>query len=80
MADLTLSDGKEITFDLSKMTIREYRGLFSTTEDTDTSDGTIAKVAGLTLEEFQALPFPDYRRVSAKFFARAREPLTDPNA
>jgi|WetSurMetagenome_2_1015567.scaffolds.fasta_scaffold98835_2 hypothetical protein len=80
MADLVLSDGKEITFDLSRMSIKEYRGLFDPQEDNDKSDETIARVGGMALDEFQALSFPDYRRVTAKFFARCREPLSDPNA
>jgi hypothetical protein len=80
MADVTLSDGKEITFDLSRMTIREYRGMFETQEDADKSDATLARVAGITVEELQALPYPDYRKLARVFFKRCREPDTDPNA
>ena len=80
MADVTLSDERQITLDLSKMTIREYRGMFDAQEDTDKSDAVLARVAGMTLEELQSLPYPDYRKIAKKFFARCREPESDPNA
>lgn len=79
MADLVLSDGRQITFDLSRMTIKEYRGLFDSSEDENKSDETVARVAGLTAEELQSLPYPDYKRMANRFFAKCREPLADPN-
>jgi hypothetical protein len=79
MADLILSDGREITLDLTQITLREYRALFSPHQPEE-EDASLAKVAGLTLEEYQTLPYPDWRRITTKFFERAREPLTDPNS
>jgi hypothetical protein len=80
MADVILSDEKQITFDLSKMTIREYRGMFDPQEDDNKTDETLARVAGMTLEELQLLSFPDYRKVARAFFSRCRNPDADPNA
>jgi hypothetical protein len=80
MADVILSDEKEITFDLSKMTIKQYRGMFDTQEDDNKTDETLARVAGMTLEDLQSLPFPDYRKVARAFFTRCRQPDADPNA
>ena len=78
MADLTLSNGREINFDISKMTIAEYRGVFSPKETEDESDATIAKVAGMTVDELRALPFSDYANVTGwlltKAWAKARVP------
>lgn len=79
MADVTLSDGKEITFDLSKMTIKEYRSILDPQEETDKSDGTLARVAGMELEDVQNLPYPDYRRIANAFFKKCQEPLQLPN-
>jgi len=78
MADLTLSGGREVNFDISKMTIAEYRGLFSPTEKEDVSDATIARVAGMTVDELRALPFADYANITGwlltKAWAKARVP------
>ena len=80
MADITLSDGREITFDLFKITFGEWKGLFDPEESDQESDTKIARCAGLTYEELLALPLPDSKRLSAAFFKRAREPLADPNS
>jgi hypothetical protein len=79
MADVILSDDKEITFDLSRMSIREYRGMFDPQEDDNKTDETLARVAGLTLDELQSLPYPDYRKLARAFFSRCRQPDADPN-
>ena len=80
MADLKLSDGREITFDLSKITYGQWLGLFDPKESEDRSDMTIARVAGLSFEELKAVSYLDYRRITEAFFRKAREPLADPNS
>ena len=77
MSDLTLKDGREINFDLSQMTIAEYRSLFDPEKKADDGDGIIAKVTGLTEADITALPYPEYKRVAKAFFKKAAEP--DPN-
>lgn len=79
MADVKLSNGKEITFDLSKMTYAQYKGIFDAKEADKTSDTTLARVAGITVAELNALLFDDYRRLFAAFLKKIREPLNDPN-
>lgn len=78
MADITLSDGKEINFDLDKITIKEYRGLFETSQDEE-DYSTIAKASGLKPEEIAGLSYNDWRRLTRAFFKKASEPLEDPN-
>jgi hypothetical protein len=80
MADITLSDGRALTFDLYQLTIKEYRSLFDKTQAQDEEDRLIARTAGLSLDEYQALPYPDFRRLAEAFFKKAREPLSDPNS
>ena len=80
MADFTLSDGKEITFDLSLMTYGQWLGLFDPKESDERSDKTLARVAGITLKELKALPFLEYKKLFNVLLKRAREPLNDPNA
>ena len=56
MANVTLSDGREIEFDLSKMTIREYRALFDAGQPEEDEYKTLAKVSGLSEDEIGDLP------------------------
>ena len=79
MTDIILKDGREITFDLSKMTFGQYLGLFDPKEADERSDKTLARVAGLEFKELKALPFTEYKRLIVALFRKAREPLSDPN-
>jgi hypothetical protein len=80
MVTVTLSDGRELTVDLTKISIREYRRLFIDETTLDEEDALLAPCFGLTLEEFQTLPYPDYKAATHAFFERARKPLADPNS
>lgn len=79
MSELTISDGRVLTVDLTRVSIREYRALFVKDQPQAEEDATLAKAAGLTVEELLGLSQPDYRRLAALFFKLAREPLADPN-
>jgi outer membrane receptor for ferric coprogen and ferric-rhodotorulic acid len=70
----------KITFDLSKMTYGQYKGLFDPQESEEKSDVTIARVCGLTLEQLNDLPYLEERRLMQAFFKKCREPLSDPNS
>lgn len=76
---LSLNDGRVLTVDLARVSIREYRALFAKDQPQADEDATLAKAAGLTVDELLALTQPDYRRLVALFFQAAREPLADPN-
>ena len=78
MADVILSDGTEITFDFYKINRREWRGLFDKTESDEESDAKVAKVCGLTYEQFENLPYADYHAMMREFWIRARDPIQDP--
>jgi hypothetical protein len=80
MADITLSDGREITFNLAIVTLREYRALFDKTQPQSSEDEIISKVCGLGIEEYLDMPYQDWRRLLIAFFKRSREPIgADPN-
>lgn len=79
MADLTLSDGRDITFDLSAYTVREYRSLFNRDQAAEEGDEIVGRAAGLTVDEVGSLAHVDYKRLLTAFFKRASEPLADPN-
>ena len=80
MADHTLPDGREINFDLDKLTYGQWLGIVSPTESEERSDKTIARVAGLELKELKSLKINDYKRLVSALMKRVREPLQDPNA
>jgi len=79
MADVKLSDGREVEFDLDKITISEYRSLFDITQADDEADKVYAKCCNLPAKEIGALSFPDFRRLTKGFFEKSREPLADPS-
>lgn len=79
MADVILSDGRELDLDLNKITLREFRALFDPKQKPEDEDATLCKVAGLTLEEYQALPYLDFRRLTQAILRKVKEPLADPN-
>jgi hypothetical protein len=74
--DVVLTDGREITFDLTKMTIGEYRRLFDKTQTPDDEDAIIAKIAGIEAEDIKALNFIEYHRFINAFFKRSANPLS----
>lgn len=76
MADVKLSDGREIIIDLSKMTLKEWRECMG--EDQKRSDEVIAKITGLKVKEIGELLYDDSRRLFTAILKKAREPLADP--
>lgn len=69
-----------VDIDLSRITIREYRSLFDKDQKQEDEDAVLAKACGLTVDELLGLSQPEYRRLVQEFFAKAREPLSDPNS
>ena len=78
MARTRLSDGRELTPDLNRLTISEYRALFTADQTADEGDAIIARVYGLPAADVASLPLLDYKRLSTALIAAAREPV-DPN-
>lgn len=64
MQTVKLSNGREITVDIGRISVREYRALFNPEQKQDDEDSTLAKVAGLAVDELLDLSQPDYRRIS----------------
>ncbi len=80
MADITLSNGREITFDLTKLKLREYRGLFDPKQKQGDEDEVISRSAGMTLDEYQDLTLYDSKQLVVAFLKTARKPVgVDPN-
>ena len=80
MQTVKLSNGREITVDIGRISVREYRALFNPEQKQDDEDSTPAKVAGLAVDELLDLSQPDYRRIITAMLADAKQPLdADPS-
>lgn len=77
--DLILRNGRVVRLDLGAMTLREYRELFNGRQKPEDEDVVLAKVAGMSVEEFRELSYVDWRRLTLRVFAKAREPLAEKN-
>lgn len=73
-----LSDGREVTIDLARITLAEHRSLF--TPDQENEDRLLAKVSGMSVEEFTALPICDWKLITEVYFWLVRNPVYDPNS
>lgn len=80
MTDHIMGDGREIVFDLSKISIREYRALFDTGQPEEDEYRTLAKATGLSAKEIGDLSFPEWRKLYRAFLEKCAQPLADPNS
>ena len=80
MSDLKLSDGTEVTIDLYKITISEWRSLLNPEQSNEDEYKLLAKVSGLTAKKVADLPYPDFRLLGQKVAEKASNPLSDPNS
>jgi hypothetical protein len=78
MADFVTKEGREITFDLDAISIKEYRALFDPKQKQAEEDETAVKVSGLTMDEYTSLSVNDQKRFFAALVARASGPV-NPN-
>lgn len=78
MADITIG-GREVTFDLEKISRKEFRSMITMEGSPKADDEIIARVAGVELKFIEDLPILDYKRLIKAFFKKTQEPLADPN-
>lgn len=69
----TLS-GKEVSFDFSDVTRREYRRMFDVTQPKAEGDATVTKITGLTSDELDDMPQWDWVRLIREISLRANRP------
>ena len=80
MADVTLSDGREITFDLMKVSYKQWKGIWNPGESEEDTDATIARCAGITFDELLELPQPDFKALIHALHRKGTQPLSVPNS
>lgn len=78
--DVVLSDGKEITFDLRKIKISEYRELFEDNHPYDDEVELMARVSGIDVDAIRDLSLYDHKKLWRAFFDVCQQPLRDPNS
>jgi hypothetical protein len=79
MADFVFADGREVDFELDRITISEYRALFDPKQDDEIEFKTLAKASGMAWEEVAVMPLGQWQRFYRAFFDKVRNPPDDPN-
>jgi len=79
MTEVTLSTGKVVSIDMSKVTFGESRNFFSSKFTPSQDDAFVEKVTGLKPAEQEATLRDDYRRIIQGIIRAGNEPLADPN-
>lgn len=74
-----LSDGREINVDVSSMTVKEWRMIWSPVND-EAQDILYAKLTGMKPEEFSDMLRDDHRRITQKIIDLSNRPLDNPNS
>ena len=64
--DLVLSDKREITFDLLKISHREFVAFWAQTVSEEERSAILFKMCGLTADEIENLPQLDWRNFKEK--------------
>ena len=80
MGEVTLSTGKVITLDMSKVTFGEWRRYFSSRGSPKDDDAFVEKITGLKPAEQEVLLRDDYRRIVVAIIKEGNQPLSDPNS
>jgi hypothetical protein len=79
MSDLKLSDGREVTIDLYKVTQNEIRDwLWNPLVEDEVADEYMERVTGL--QDVGDLLAPDYALITNTVIVRYRNPISDPNS
>lgn len=81
MADFTLSNGDEVTFDLDKLTFKEWQELKNPAFAQEKEFDIISKVTGLDIKEMieKDMTMGEYKRLFKKLIRKIADPLSDPN-
>jgi hypothetical protein len=75
--DVVLADGRAITFDLNKMTVKEWR-TFIDQITVEAEDELVERCAGVEPGTIGGLGYEDWRAFTKAFYHRIRE-AADPN-
>ena len=77
MADITLGGGREVSFDLEKITISEYEELLDSKITRQREKEILSNPCGMTVEEIKGLSLPDYKKLAKAFVLKAVSPVSE---
>lgn len=80
MADIPALPAVAWTFDLTKVTRKEYSDFRLGKLSDDGDNAILARVTGMSVDIIQAMPLIEFRWMVRAFFKKATEPLADPNS
>jgi hypothetical protein len=75
---VTLYSGKEVTLDIMKITMREWKDVTSLGKTADEEAAIIEKVTGIKADDLTNMLQPDYRLIVDAFIRAGTQPLTNP--
>lgn len=75
---VTLADGRSVDIDVSTLTVREWRLLWSPAASTDDEDRIVSRLTGMNVDELQDLLRDDFRRLFTRIIELSNSPLDDP--
>ena len=68
---------REVTIDLYKLSVQDVRDLLDTKKKAHDGDVTLSKAVDMTVQEIEALPYPEYRKLTRFFWKCINDPLKD---
>ena len=73
--NVTLSDGRLLSIDLNKITVKEFRQLVDPSTEKADEDALIARACGIEPDEIPGMGYVDYTRLVRAVIDAARDPL-----
>lgn len=77
MYKVKIHDGREIGIDLHKINLEEYRRVLSPKQNPKEEDEILARVFGMSLDDYQQLDVADWRLLTFEFLRLSQRPLED---
>lgn len=68
---------RKVTIDLYALSVSDVRALLDTKKKAHEGDVILAKAVGMTAEELESLPYPEYRKLTRFFWECVNDPLKD---
>lgn len=68
---------RKVTVDLYALTVADVRDLLDVKKKAHDGDVILSKAVGMTAAELQAMPYPEYRKLTRFFWKCINDPLKD---
>jgi hypothetical protein len=78
--DFVLSNGREVFINLAVCTHKQWRGIWDKAEADESTDTTLARIYGMSVEELESISEVEYRQLLPLLINRMNHPISDPNA